>query len=124
MSIKHVFVYMASLTNLQITELSQSVKTQNKQIHVLDQQIRRLPNLEARVLDLEQKNRLLTVRVETLYNQIEAFETWRTNSSIAMWKFQQWYDEQQKSQTPKQKSEQKYNFREDPNVPHWAKILN
>ena len=97
MSIKHVFVYMASLTNLQITELSQSVKTQNKQIHVLDQQIRRLPNLEARVLDLEQKNRLLTVRDETLYNQIEAFETWRTNSSIAMWKFQQWYDEQQKS---------------------------
>ena len=97
MSIKNVFVYMASLTNLQITELTQSVKTQNKQIHVLDQQIRRLPNLEARVLDLEQKNRLLTVRVETLYNQIEAFETWRTNSSIAMWKFQQWYDEQQKS---------------------------
>ena len=98
MSIKHVFVYMASaLTNLQITELSNSVKQQNEQIQVLNQQIRRLPVLEATVLDLEQKNRLLTVRVETLYNQIEAFETWRTNSSIAMWKFQQWYDEQQKS---------------------------
>ena len=122
MSIKHVFVYMASLTNLQITELSQSVKTQNKQIHVLDQQIRRLPNLEARVLDLEQKNRLLTVRVETLYNKIETLETWRTYCSIPMAKFQQWYDEQQKSQTPKQKSEKQYNFREDPNVPHWAKI--
>jgi hypothetical protein len=116
---------MASpLTTLQITELSNSVKAQNELIHVLFQQVQRLPAWEARVRDLEQQNRLLTVRVETLYNKIETLETWRTYCSIPMAKFQQWYDEQQKSQTPKQKSEKQYNFREDPNVPHWAKVHN
>jgi len=77
------------------------------------QQIDVLNELQTKVLNLEQKNKLLTVRVETLSNKIENFETWRTKSSIAIFQFQKWYAQQQQNQTP-------YHVENDAK-PEWSK---
>jgi hypothetical protein len=52
-----------------------------------------MSGLEQRVQDLEQQNRLLSSRLESILGKIKAFDNWKDQSSITMGLFQKWYNE-------------------------------
>jgi hypothetical protein len=77
----------------------------------------RFENLNSRIQNLESQNLSLSAYVSGIRTKIEAFDSWKDQSSITIYQLKKWYDEQYDALWPKKVSD----FRNDPDVQEWAK---